>query len=166
MINDEINQNAKHDERIKKKSWRSTGQCLQKQNKYIYSDSGACWCWLILYEVAVFVFAFLHCDFTETSDVTLVAFFLFVSTVRFQMSSQIACLRGCIVTLVAFVWLFSTVSFLMSTQSAWMIWSKIALVAFVWPLFCHHFSSLYSDIVFIQITIFKIYIHHLYPSSR
>ena len=32
------------------------------------------------------------------------------SSVRFQMSSQIACPRGCIFTLVAFVWLFSTVN--------------------------------------------------------
>ena len=38
------------------------------------------------------------------------------SSVYFQMSPQMACLRGCKVTLVAFVWLFSTVYFQMSPQ--------------------------------------------------
>ena len=39
------------------------------------------------------------------------------STVCFQMSPQIACLRGCIITLVALVWLFSSVHFQMSPQN-------------------------------------------------
>ena len=34
--------------------------------------------------------------------VTLIAFCLLFSTVRFQMSPQIACVSGCIITLVAF----------------------------------------------------------------
>ena len=41
--------------------------------------------------------------------VTLISYVCFFSTVYFQMSPQIASLRGCIVALVAFVWLFSTV---------------------------------------------------------
>ena len=40
----------------------------------------------------------------------LVAFIWIFLTVRFQMCSQIACLRKCFVTLVAFVWFFSIVS--------------------------------------------------------
>ena len=43
--------------------------------------------------------------------VTLVAFVWLFSTVRSQMSPQIACSRECRNTLVAFVWLFSTVCF-------------------------------------------------------
>ena len=57
----------------------------------------------------------------RTSERTIVPWtviFWFVSTVRFQMSPQIDCLRGCKVTLVAFVWLFSTVNFQMCPQMA------------------------------------------------
>ena len=54
------------------------------------------------------------------------------STVRFQMSPQIYCLRGGIVTLVAFVWPFSTVRFQMTPQSACLRRGIVTLVAFVW----------------------------------
>ena len=51
--------------------------------------------------------------------VTLVAFICLFSTVRFQMSPQIACPRGSKFTLVAFVWLFSTMGFQMWPQCTW-----------------------------------------------
>ena len=63
--------------------------------------------------------------------VTLLAFVWLFSTVRFQMSPQIACLWGCKVTLVAFVWLFSTVRFQMCSQMACTRRGIVTLVAFV-----------------------------------
>ena len=59
-------------------------------------------------------------------------FFLLFNTVRFQMSPQMACLRGCIVTLVAFIWLFSTVRFQMLPQIVCTRGCKVTLIAFVW----------------------------------
>ena len=50
--------------------------------------------------------------------ITLVAFIWPFSTVRYQMSSQIACFWKCIITLVAFIWPFSTVRYQMSSQIA------------------------------------------------
>ena len=64
--------------------------------------------------------------------VTLVAFVWLFSTVRHQMFLQIGCLRGCIITLVAFVWLFSTVRLQMCSQMACLRRCKVTLVAFVW----------------------------------
>ena len=63
---------------------------------------------------------------------TLVAFVWLFSTVGFQMFPQMACLRRGIVTLVAFVWLFSTVRFQMCPQIACLRGCIITQVAFVW----------------------------------
>ena len=54
------------------------------------------------------------------------------STVHFEMSPQIACIRRGIITLAAFVWLFSTVRFQMCPQIAWIRAGKVTLAAFVW----------------------------------
>ena len=67
----------------------------------------------------------------DICKVTLVSFVLLFTSVCFQMSPQIACLRRGIVTLIAFERLFSTVSFQMFTQRAWIRASKVALAAFV-----------------------------------
>ena len=53
------------------------------------------------------------------------------STVCFQMSPQIACLRRSIVTLVAFVRLFSTVCYQMSPQAAFHRGCILTLVEFI-----------------------------------
>ena len=63
--------------------------------------------------------------------VTLVAFVRFFSAVYFQMSPQRASFRGCKVTLVAFVWLFPSVHFQMCPQTAYPRICIITLVAFV-----------------------------------
>ena len=52
-------------------------------------------------------------------------------TVHFQMSHQIACLRGCILTLDLLDWVFSTMLFQMSPQIACLKGCKLTLVAFV-----------------------------------
>ena len=52
------------------------------------------------------------------------------SHVCFQMSSQMACLWGCIITLVAFDWFFSTVCSQMCLQSACIRGCKVTLAAF------------------------------------
>ena len=67
--------------------------------------------------------------------ITLVAFIWFFSSVCFQMSPQIICPKGCIVALVAFVWLFSGVCFQMCPQIACPRRGKVTLVAFVWCFF-------------------------------
>ena len=64
--------------------------------------------------------------------VTLVAFVCLFSTVRCQMCPQIVCPRRCIVILVAFVWLYSNVWFQMCPQIVCPRWCKVTLVAFVW----------------------------------
>ena len=64
--------------------------------------------------------------------VTLVAFVWFFSTVGFQMCNEITSIRGSIVTLFASVWLFSTVYFQMSLQFTCFITCIITLVAFAW----------------------------------
>ena len=50
---------------------------------------------------------------------------------RFHVSPQMACLRGCKVTLVTFVWLFSIVRFQMCFKSACTRGFKVTSVAFV-----------------------------------
>ena len=61
-------------------------------------------------------------------------------TVRFQMSPQSACTKGCIVTLVAFMWCFSTVCFQMCPQ-IFCVWSfRVTLVTLVWLLSNVHFQ--------------------------
>ena len=64
------------------------------------------------------------------------------STVRFQMSSQIACLRIGIFAVVAFFWLSSTVSCKMSVQIVCLEGCKVTLAKFVWP-----FSSVFFKCV-------------------
>ena len=59
-------------------------------------------------------------------------YLFFLHCVSFQMSPQMACLRGGIVTLVAFVKLFSTVPFHMCPQRTWMGACKVTLFAFLW----------------------------------
>ena len=54
---------------------------------------------------------------------------LLFPTVRFQMSPQTACPRGCIVTLVAFVRLFSAVRYQMTPQIAFPRISKVTFIA-------------------------------------
>ena len=86
--------------------------------------------------------------------VALAAFVWLISTVRFQMSPQIACLRRCIVTLVAFVWLFSNVCFRNEPSNC--IFEKmpvtpVAIIVFVstlcivtpWLLLFFLFSTVY-----------------------
>ena len=58
----------------------------------------------------------------------------------FQMSPQMACMRGCILTLIAFVWLFSTVYFQMSPQIVYTIGCVITLIAFVGLFSTVHFQ--------------------------
>ena len=58
--------------------------------------------------------------------------FLLFNTVRYQMSPQMVCIRGCIITLVASVWLLSTVCFQMSPQMSCLRGCIVTLVAFVW----------------------------------
>ena len=56
------------------------------------------------------------------------AFVLLFSTVRFQMSTQMACLRWCILTLVAFVWLFRIASHCdLCVTFCWIMLSKILI---------------------------------------
>ena len=59
----------------------------------------------------------------------------FLSTVCFQMFTQITCLRRCIVTLVTFVW--PIVYYQMSPEISFMGREIVTLVAFVWlfPLY-------------------------------
>ena len=64
--------------------------------------------------------------------VTLVTFAWLFSTVPFQMCPQIVCTRRGINTLAAFIWLLSTVRFQMSPQLACLRESKVTLVAFLW----------------------------------
>ena len=91
--------------------------------------------------------------------VALVAFVWPFSTVRFQMSLQMACLRRCKVTLVAFVWLFSTVLFQMCPQMACMGRCIVTLVAFIW--FNHTVSLCHQAFPILQtkVIIFKIFLH-------
>ena len=58
-------------------------------------------------------------------------FVLLFSTVRFQMSLQIACMIRGIITLAAFVRLFSTVCFQVSPHCTWVRACIAALIAFV-----------------------------------
>ena len=58
--------------------------------------------------------------------------YLTFASVCFQMSHQIACLKGCIVTLIAFVWLFSTVCFQVCPQIVFPRGFIVTLVAFFW----------------------------------
>ena len=84
--------------------------------------------------------------------VALVAFVWPFSTVRFQMSPQMACPRRSIVTLVAFVWLFSTVRFQMCPQITYPRRGIVTLVAFVWlngtfSLFLQDFLTLQPKVI-------------------
>ena len=71
--------------------------------------------------------------------VALVAFIRLFSTVRFQMSPQITCLNRGKVTLATFVWLFSTVRFQMCPQMYCSRRDIFTLVAFVWLFSTVHF---------------------------
>ena len=64
--------------------------------------------------------------------VTLVAFVGLFFTVCFQMCSQSACIQGCKVSLVACIGFFSTVCFQMCPQSACIRGYIVTLVALVW----------------------------------
>ena len=64
--------------------------------------------------------------------IALVAFLWLFFIMYFQMSSQMACPKEYIITLFAFVWLFSTVCSQVCFQMACSRWSIITLVAFVW----------------------------------
>ena len=63
---------------------------------------------------------------------TFFAFVWHFSTVCFQMSPQMICLRRCIVTLVAFVWLLSCACFQICLWSARIGAGIFTLGAFVW----------------------------------
>ena len=81
-----------------------------------------------------------YCRERTSCKITLVAFVWLFPTVCFQMSPQVACLRGCKVALVAFVSLFSIVGSQMSPQIACLRGCIVALVAFFyfphWVLKC------------------------------
>ena len=74
---------------------------------------------------------------TKPLPPALISFAWLFSTVGFQMSPQIACIRGCKVTLIAFVWLFSTVGFQMFPQSVCRGGGVATLVALVWLVSCY-----------------------------
>ena len=62
---------------------------------------------------------------------TLIVFVLLFSTVRIQISPQIACLIRCKVALIAFVYLYPTVLFQMCLQMACIRACKVILFAYV-----------------------------------
>ena len=113
------------------------------------------------------------------SMVALVAFVWPFSTMRFQMSPQIACMRGCKITLVALVWHFSSVRLQMSPQIAFLRGCKVTLVAFVWPFSTVYFqmslqiaclrgckvtllafAEIFSTVHILIVIVFKILLHH------
>ena len=92
------------------------------------------------------------------------------STVRCQMSPQIACISACIITLVAFVRLFSTVYFQMFPQRTYTRGYIITLITF-FGLFlhrlttrCHWTISIMEAHFFVSEYFAKALIHHQFTT--
>ena len=103
---------------------------------------------------------FVSVCFCKCSHIGCIFYF---STLRFQMSPQIACMRGCIITQIAFVWLFPAVRFQMSYENTWIFGWKFTLVAFVW----HHILVILCRAIncISQPITLKVFIHNFYEIS-